>query len=76
MAGRRASAHLPGPGRRLAAGVLVGRRRIVAYAKTSEKGASGLMVHGTFEAGHGEKAPPRCAAPKTGLISCARGAPR
>ncbi len=42
-------------------------RQITAYAKTAEKGTSGMMVHGTFEAGHGEKAPPRWADPKTGL---------
>jgi rhamnogalacturonyl hydrolase YesR len=42
-------------------------RQITAYARAAEKGASGMMVHGTFEAGHGEKTPPRWADPKTGL---------
>ncbi len=40
--------------------------QIIAYAKTAEKGNSGLMVHGTYEPGHGDREC-RWADPNTGL---------
>jgi unsaturated rhamnogalacturonyl hydrolase len=41
-------------------------RQIAAYAKTGEKGGTGMMVHGTYERGHGEREC-RWADPATGL---------
>jgi rhamnogalacturonyl hydrolase YesR len=41
-------------------------RQITAYAKTAEKGHTGLMVHGTYESGHGDREC-RWADPNTGL---------
>jgi len=41
-------------------------RQIIAYAKTAEKGDTGMMVHGTYEPGHGDRQC-RWADPNTGL---------
>lgn len=41
-------------------------RQITAYAKTAEKDHSGLMLHGTYEPGHGDRQC-RWADPSTGL---------
>ncbi|RPI26850.1 MAG: glycosyl hydrolase family 88 [Acidobacteria bacterium] len=40
--------------------------QIAAYAKTAEKGGTGMMVHGTYEPGHGDREC-RWALPNTGL---------
>ncbi len=42
-------------------------KQICVYAKRAQRDDSGLYVHGIFESGHGEKAPPTWADPQTGL---------
>jgi len=42
-------------------------QQICVYAKRAQRDDSGLYLHGVFEPGHGEKAPPTWADPQTGL---------